>query len=286
MATSSRIQTEPSFRWSDGEARIDASLQLDAGHRQIHGWCAFLASIKDDDVLSRYRELMTPEEQRQEDRFHFPHDRHRCRVVRALVRTTLARYCDVEPRDFVFSTNQYGKPAIANDSASAKGLTFNITHAHELAILVVSRDVELGVDVESTRARRFPPDVAKSYFAPDEAADVTEMSDELQQHRMFEYWTLKESYIKARGMGLSIPLDQFSFARSRGGVVEMTTAPELEDNALNWRFWQLELRDEYLAALCARRAGPAAPELVFRDIVPLVSERPLDYDLLGASPAT
>jgi 4'-phosphopantetheinyl transferase len=79
------------------------------------------------------------------------------------------------------------------------------------------------------------------------------LPEPLQPLRFFQYWTLKESYIKARGMGLSIPLDRFSFDASQPTRITFSVDPILEDDAAHWTFWQWSLAEGYLLALCAQR---------------------------------
>ena len=97
------------------------------------------------------------------------------------------------------------------------------------------------------------------------------------------YWTLKESYIKARGMGLSIPLDQFGFHFPGAAQVGIKIQPVLQDDAGRWRFWQLRPHVDFLAALCVERTRPDRPQLIMRSIVPLSSEHSIDCALLSTS---
>src|SRR5205823_5574435 len=117
----------------------------------------------------------------------------------------------------------YGRPETANSEAS--NLSFNISHTHSLIVLGVTRGRALGVDVENFRAREVSIDVADRYFAPQEVAVLNASPQHEQQYRFFEYWTFKESYIKARGMGLSLPLDKFSFHYPDDGAVGIDIDP-------------------------------------------------------------
>jgi hypothetical protein len=82
-------------------------------------------------------------------------------------------------------------------------------------------------------------------------------------------------------MGLSIPLDHFSFDLRADGI-GVWIHPEQNDRPERWRFWQMWLARDYLGALCAERVSPAAPQLVVRNIVPLVSEQALAHTLIRA----
>jgi 4'-phosphopantetheinyl transferase len=248
-------------------------------------WCTFYHQpTLDESLLATYRQLMTEGELSQAARFYFERDRRRYIITRALVRTVLSRYAeDVSPKEWRFENNPYGRPHIVNDSAAARSLSFNITHTDGLIVLAVARENTLGVDAENTQTRPVSTSLADSFFAPEEAAALRTVDAASWQQRFFEYWTLKESYIKARGMGLSIPLDQFSFSFPENDAVGLYVHPEQNDPAERWRFWQFTLAPSYTVALCVGRQSGEAPSLIVKDAVPLVSENDLSYSLVRSS---
>jgi 4'-phosphopantetheinyl transferase len=131
--------------------------------------------------------------------------------------------------------------------------------------------------------RQAPVEIAGRYFAPAEVCDLVHAPLCQQQHRFFEYWTLKESYIKARGMGLSIPLDKFSFHCLDERAVRLTTDPTVDDNANRWRFWQCRPTHDHLLAICADVGERAAPQVTIRKLVPPVAHTVLDLEFLKTS---
>ncbi len=248
---------------------------------EIHLWLADYNEITDSRLHADYRGLLDTTEKAQEPRFYFERDRRRYLVTRALVRTVLSRYARVGPLDWMFSANAYGRPAVVNPEA--QDLSFNISHTHSLIVLGVSRGRALGVDVENYRARKVSMDIADRYFAPDEVAVMNAAPRQEQQYRFFEYWTFKESYIKARGMGLSLPLDKFSFHYAHPTDVSIAIRPELSDDAARWLFWQFQPAPEYLVAVCAERIGAQSPHIVVRQAVPLLGERGCNPEFLRIS---
>ena len=251
---------------------------------EIHLWLAFYDEITDERLLSEYRALLNAAEKEQEKRFYFARDRLRYLVTRALVRTVLSRYLPIHPRDWMFSTNAYGCPQIANAEAKEECISFNISHTHSLIVLGVTRHRALGVDVENVEAREALLDIADRFFAPQEVTALNAVPMAQQQYRFFEYWTFKESYIKARRMGLSLPLNKFSFHYSHDQSVEIAIDPELADDATRWQFWQFRPRSEYLVALCAERVGNEPPKLTVRQAVPMLSEKSYTPEFLRISP--
>lgn len=229
---------------------------------EVHLWLAYYDRFAATGLPQGYRELLTSDELSQMARFHFERDRLRYLVTRVLVRTTLSRYAPVSASEWRFVTNDYGRPAIAPQHDGARALRFNVSHTHSLVAMAVSCGAEIGVDVENVRLRAAPIEIADRFFSPEEAAALEELEPARRQHRFFEYWTLKESYIKARGMGLSIPLDKFTFRYPCATSVELRTDAALDDAPQRWTFWQLQPHPDYLLALCVESDTNAVPLLV------------------------
>jgi len=255
--------------------------------------CTFCERLTDPALLGRYRQILTEEERGREARFYFEQDRHRYLITRALLRTTLSRYADIPPERWKFVTNTYGRPYISNKSVT--NLTFNLSHTRKLVVLAVARGCELGVDTEDTLTRTPPLEIADRFFASEEVTSLRALPPEQRMRRFFQYWTLKESYIKARGRGLSLPLDEFAFHFPGERQVSLTLQAKLQDAAENWRLWQWWVQraptsddgaappQQHMLALCAQRVSDEVPQLVLREIVPLVSEAELRTTLIARS---
>ncbi len=249
---------------------------------RIDVFCAFPDAIRDESLLRQYRRILSDDERRREERFHFTADRHRYLVTRALVRTTLSRCAPVAPEDWSFSANEYGKPQVANDASTIRGLMFSISHARNLVVLALAWHGRLGIDVETPYMGRSAMEVAGHFFAPIEVETLSAQPPELRSKRFVEYWTLKECYTKARGLGLSIPLDQFWFCLDGHSAVRLGVTPGLDDDASRWRFWQGRLLD-YTVAVCVEASETSSMSLSFRQVVPLVSEQPIECESIRAS---
>jgi 4'-phosphopantetheinyl transferase len=190
---------------------------------------------------------------------------------------------DIAPAEWIFVPNAHGRPEIVNDHPAATRVCFNISHTRSLVVLALTHSRELGVDTEHF-GRAAPVEIADRFFAPSEVASLHALPPEAQRRRFLEYWTLKESYIKARSMGLSIPLDAFSFEFVGNRGVVMRIDPEQPASATNWLLWQFSVRGDYLIALCAERGGSNVPGLLLKETVPLLAERDLTAKELRVSP--
>src|SRR5262249_23713258 len=143
----------------------------------------------------------------------------------------------------------------------------------------------IGADVEHVEPRRTSRDVADRYFAATEVAALTALPVDAQTDRFFHYWTLKESYIKACGKGLAIPLGDFAFAFEGERGLSVTFEPSLQDDPAKWAFWLCRPSPEHVAAVCVATHGATHPRLTVGRLAPLESEQPFACELLRASPA-
>jgi 4'-phosphopantetheinyl transferase len=212
-------------------------------------WFIATDAVKEGAQTALCHALLTEDERRKQQRFHFERDRRRYLVTRASLRLVLSRYVPLEPQRWRFITNDYGKPRIA-DSALAARLSFNLSHTKGLILIAVSEHDGIGVDVENV-SHDVALDAADHFFAACEARAMRAVAPALQRQRFFEYWTLKEAYIKARGMGLSIPLEQFRFdldADPRG--IGIAFVEPLNDSTASWCFRQFDAGPQHLGALC------------------------------------
>lgn len=241
---------------------------LSIGSDEIHLWLAFDREIRDAGLLAAYHRLLNSEERQQEQRFHFARDRQQYLVTRALTRSVLSYYAPVAPQDWRFRKLEHGRPQIINPQAG--DLVFNLSHTAGLIVLGITRGGELGVDTENIIERSPPLEISRRYFSPRETGDLLALPQALQAERFFHYWTLKESYIKARSMGLALPLEQFSFLFPAENEIDIAFDPRLDDQPERWHFRLLRPTPEHLLAVCAAHA-PASPprRLSLRRIVPL-----------------
>ncbi len=253
---------------------------LEASAGAVDVWCVYYDAIRAEDLLAQYWDMLSPAERVQQQRFYFPADRHRYLVTRAAVRTILSRYAALAPTEWEFANNAYGRPSIANPGV-APGLAFNLSHTSDLIVVGITRDLELGVDTEPMTARPAPLEQADYFFSSRETAALRALPVSMQQARFFQHWTLKESYIKARGMGLSIPLADFGFEFGPGTGVTLSVAPRLNDDPARWHCWQFQADGGYLVSICASALAPAPPAIRFRKVVPLGADCAADFPLLA-----
>jgi 4'-phosphopantetheinyl transferase len=231
---------------------------------EVHVWYVFSDRVTDPELLACYQDLMSPEEAKRHERFMQAKDRHQHLIARALVRTTLSRYAEAPPEAWTFTANRYGRPEIAGPIRTP--LRFNLSHTRGLVVCALAWDREVGVDVENVTRPGDYVHLAQRFFAPSEAAHVASLPAERQRDVFFDYWTLKESYIKARGMGLALPLGDFAFRLDE--PVTITFSGSIVDDPASWTFRRSRLGDQHAIAL-AVRSGTDEMNISVRETTPL-----------------
>lgn len=162
--------------------------------------------------------LLSTEEKQRHEGFQFDIHRYEYLIAHVLLRMTLSRYAAIAPQNWEFRTNEYGKPFIA-EGMVVPPLYFSLSHTSGMVACAVARVERVGVDVESISRRTAWSDVSKHFFAPAEVEYLSQLPEEQRRKAFFEVWTLKESFLKAIGSGLSTALDRFAiFPRSDGRV--------------------------------------------------------------------
>jgi 4'-phosphopantetheinyl transferase len=222
-------------------------------HDDVHVWYRFTEAIAEDEVERLSATILSEDERARARRFVFARDRRDYTVAHALVRRTLSRYDDRPPQAWTFDEpTKGGKPAIAGEPASP--LEFNLSHTHGLVACAVARGTAVGVDVESIARVVSDRDIANRFFSPVECADLDAGLADAYSERFIELWTLKESYLKGIGTGLSHPLNDFSFRYRDPRGLTFAAPPDVSTD--EWQFALATLGSRYRLAVAVRRSTP------------------------------
>ena len=220
----------------------------------VHVWR--IALNQEDDRLERFRRTLEAGELERAGRFHFDKDRRHFIVARGFLRSVVARYLGSQPEALRFEYGAYGKPALGSEHT----LRFNLSHSNEVALLAVSLDADIGVDVEHIRADFASEDIARRYFSRAEVEVFNALPPEERVAAFFRCWTRKEAYIKAIGKGFSQSLSAFDVTLAPGIAPALLRAED--DDASRWWMSDIEVGEGYAGALIVER--PVAQVRFFR----------------------
>jgi 4'-phosphopantetheinyl transferase len=214
----------------------------------VHVWRASLNHPQNR--LQQLRGTLSADEAERAARFHFERDRQHFIAARGLLREILSRYLKLSPDDLRFKYTSYGKPYLTDECGGA-WLRFNVSHSGELALYALSRERELGVDIEQLRTDIEHQQIASQFFSEQEIAALHALPTDLQHEAFFLCWTRKEAYIKGIGEGLSLPLHSFDVSLTPGAPAALLAVRGDAQEAARWTLQALEPGSGYRAALVA-----------------------------------
>jgi 4'-phosphopantetheinyl transferase len=209
------------------------------GAHEVHVWAVSLHGSPD-----AFAALLTPKEQERAARFRFADHQRRFQIGHGALRAILGGYLDLDPRAVQFTQGPRGKPYL-----DGPGPFFNLSHSGKLALIAVARS-EIGVDLEKVRHLESLSAIAQRHFSTFEFAALDALEDEARELAFYRCWTRKEAYIKALGVGLSMPLDTFDV--SLGERPEFLACRDGSEQPANWSLLDVSPGPEFVAAVALR----------------------------------
>lgn len=204
--------------------------------------------------------LLSDDERARASRFRTASHQNRYVAARATLRRVLSRYLDVHPRTICFTYNRFGKPFLAEPPHS--GLQFSVAHSGDRALYAVAC-CRVGVDIEQMRSDFDLAAIAAQQFSPLEQSTLRGLPAPLQTAAFYACWTRKEAYIKACGLGLYLPLQEFDVTCAPTDPPRLLTTPPGESSPAQWSLWNIALDKDYAGAVavecraCRPRYWPA-----------------------------
>jgi 4'-phosphopantetheinyl transferase len=230
--------------------RINAGLTL--GAEDVHLWRIDLGAIAPEE--DQWLEFLSQDERTRAARFHFEVHRQYFTAGRAILRQVLAAYLGADPKELQFSYSEKDKPSLGGAWAKS-GLCFNLSHSGEIALVAFTRNRQIGVDVELLRHDFDTAAIAARFFSAIEQEQLAALPSEQRHEAFFLCWTRKESYIKATGEGLSLPLHQFDVSLAPGERnALLATRPNAAESE-RWSLRDITVKYGYAGALCVSGTG-------------------------------
>ncbi|MFG1365634.1 4'-phosphopantetheinyl transferase family protein [Xanthobacter versatilis] len=226
----------------------------------LHGFTHVLAQ---EDVRQHVMACLSPEEEARRRAFAFPRDRDMFLLAHGVMRLALGRVMGVGPRDLAFTRDAYGKPFLAGPFEAGPG--FSLSHSGQAIAIAIARAPQVGVDVEA-HGREVPLEAMAMVMADAEVADLA-ASGGSARRKAFAYWTLREAFAKAVGLGLSLPRNAVSFrlggqGPAGEGAPAVAHLSEQFGTAGDWHLHQCDLGPDHILAVAARAPAPVAWRLL------------------------
>ncbi len=206
---------------------------------------AYPDDLRDPETAGLSQLLLSDDERSSMAKFEFDSSRREYLAAHVLARRALSQHAPLHPKAWRFQANRFGKPAVDPPC----GLHFNLSRRSGLVACLVADGNEVGVDVEAHARAPEIVSIAHTVFSESELRQLDPMCGEDKLDHALSLWTLKEAYIKARGMGLSLPLKAISFLRCAESGMRLEVQPSLMDDPKPWRFCLLNLNGHRVALM-------------------------------------
>lgn len=203
-------------------------------------YVAKISDINEED-LNELCLLIDSEKKCKVEKFINKKDKIRTLIGEILIRTIIIECLKIDNRHIKFNKNQYGKPYLKG----YPNFNFNISHSGEYVLCAID-DKPIGIDVEEVKHIEFE-DIGKNFFTEKEFQYIANKDSKSKLDRFYEIWTLKESYIKCCGQGLSIALNSFSIEINKYKNIKMISNNENREHT--FKLFDIELG--YKVAICS-----------------------------------
>jgi 4'-phosphopantetheinyl transferase len=231
--------------------------------QESHVWFVRPETVRDRATLSGFLATLSAEEAERHRRYRFEEDRHRFLVSHALVRQALSRYGGLAPQAWQFSHSENGKPEISNPGVPP--LRFNLTHTAGLVACVINLFGECGIDAEKIVPRHRPGAVARRMFSSEEYLNHQALGGYDRLEYFFERWTLREAYVKARGIGIRFPTQKLCFRIDSSQAIRLELAPDMDDKGENWQLALIRPTTQHVLAVAIARNRESPKAIVTRE---------------------
>lgn len=220
--------------------------------REAHIWRASLAQTEQS--VQHLKEVLSREELATASRFRFERDRRRWIAAHAILRLLLAHYIDADPAAFRFGTNAYGKPFLAFPAPSPP-FEFNLSHTGDLVLYAFASAAQVGIDIEYQQEGLDYEALARVSFSQREQVTLHALPQQSKCAAFFSCWTRKEAYMKARGLGLSLPSAFFDVSLAPGESAALLDSREDPHEVERWSMLELFPGPGYTGALVLEGGG-------------------------------
>ncbi|MEM9088585.1 MAG: 4'-phosphopantetheinyl transferase superfamily protein [Cyanobacteria bacterium P01_F01_bin.53] len=209
-----------------------------------------------DDTLNRYLACLSEDEMNRANRFRFADDRRRFAVARGTLRHLLGQQFEQPPSDIEFCYGEYGKPEMGKQTSQIAShkkshrknqpascdFHFNLSHSGEIALCALGHNRQVGIDIEKLKPMKRLESMMERCFVGSEQSHIQRADN--PSHTFLQYWTCKEAYLKAIGLGL---IQSMQTVEVQLAPPQFMTVPH--DCAEGWHLELLPLPQDYLGAL-------------------------------------
>ena len=209
----------------------------------VHIWQANLEP--DINGWEKLTSMLSDDEQAKASSFHFEKHKRRYTVGRSILRTLLGGYLNCSPTAINFTYNNYGKPSLKDNPTE---LQFNVSRTDEIMLCAFVLKSDIGIDIEAIKPNIDCISISQHVFSAQERNTLQGLEGKELNSAFFRIWSRKEAYIKARGVGLSHPLQKFSVSMDKTLPVPIEHQSRT-NKTKRWRLYDIAVENNYSAAI-------------------------------------
>ncbi|MGD9109006.1 MAG: 4'-phosphopantetheinyl transferase superfamily protein [Gammaproteobacteria bacterium] len=227
---------QQSITWQDC---LDYKIKDD----QIHIWY-----INIDDYQNCTSELMhylDDYETKRAQQFKFAKDRNSFICSHAILRWLLSEYCNCDQKKIIYNYNNYNKPALNKDHK----IHFNLSHSFHRAVIAITRNTPIGIDVEFIQPKSILDNLAERFFSAQEYNEYKTLPQQQKTLGFYNCWTSKEAFVKTLGMGLAFPLKNFTVNLNPKIKAKILSIEHQQINTDTWQLHRFIAENQYCIAI-------------------------------------
>ncbi len=213
-------------------------------NQNIHVW--YVTLPESQSIIEHYSRFLSYEEKQRAQRFKFEVDKNKYKFMHGILREILGEYLIKPPDTIIIYRNNYGKPQFINSSIH-QFIEFNMSSSKNLVVLAFAHSRNVGIDIEYINRELQIDEIIPSLLSPDEVYIFEHIDCSERLMFVLRLWTLKEAFVKAKGIGMFMPFEHISFTIDSCGNPSLVKIFN-ENNISNWNFKQLKFK-EYIGAL-------------------------------------
>ncbi len=214
--------------------------------KEVHIWRASLVAAASQ--MPILKKVLNDEERHRAEQFFRLKDHDNYIITRGILRHILSRYLNINASQLQFDYNAFGKPFLAKTN-NGDDVRFNLSHSGELALYAITRNRDVGIDVEDTRIELDFEQIAAQFFSVQEFAELRALPEAERMQGFYNCWTRKEAYVKAKGRGFSLDLKKFDVTLTPNSPAALLQTKDEPADASRWSLVNLPVNQDYVAAL-------------------------------------
>ncbi len=206
----------------------------------IHVWQVDLELMDGD--YQQLKDALNPEEQQRLQRYTHQQAQQQFLATRGRLKQLLAGYLGIPPSSIKFELGEHGKPRLVGTMIDC-GLVFNVSHSGAVALIAISNNRALGIDVESINSRHNLQGMAQRCFSHQEQNNWNQLAEPLKTNQFYAYWCAKEAFLKATGRGLALGMQHCVVDLDSPGFISLPESYQTSD----WQLQRIDVGNDYCA---------------------------------------